>query len=209
MVRPSPRSAWGLFLLSLLLCSSMTGCGGPSPLKFSTNPAIVGPWCAANQRVRIGMRVVGKVAWGEDKWKDFLVDDAGKEYDPEKLADQVWSYCEGTGDAKKIKDAYSRDGSSPRMTVVSLKPTIVILETKQDAASSKQGKTSQERYHWLARIRAMGEPAYQEGLQWFSPDLKQRPTPLTFSKGGVAEIAFKQGKLTLTRNGDACKTARE
>src|SRR5215213_1641830 len=119
----SHRSARRLFLFGLPFSFSVTGCGGPTPLRFH-NPTYAIPWCAPNQRVRIGRRVVGTVGFGENKWKDFLVDDAGKEYDPDKLADQVWSYCEGTGDAKTIKDGLNRDGISSRMTIVSLKPMI-------------------------------------------------------------------------------------
>jgi hypothetical protein len=199
------RSKLCIAVLDLLLCFSMTGCGGANPLVISKKPPYPGPWCGPHQRVQIGMRVVGHVAFGEKKWKYFLVDDAGKEYDPEKLADQVWSYLERTGDAKKIKEAFSRDGYYPRMIVVSIKPVVVILETYP----AKQLGTSADRYYWVAQIHAMGDPIYQEGLQWFSPDLKQRPTNLAFSDAGVAEISLKNGKLKVIREGDKCVSTRE
>ena len=61
----------------------------------------------------------------------------------------------------------------------------------------------------LLTIAATSWPHYRDGLQWFSPDLKQRPTALSFSRAGVAEITLPKGKLTLTRDGDKCKTGRE
>lgn len=48
-----------------------------------------------------------------------------------------------------------------------------------------------------------------ENLQWFSPDMKQGPSPVTFSPQGVAEIPLPNGKLVLTRRGNACKITRE
>jgi len=203
------RSMLCLSLLNLLLCFSMTGCDGSSPLRIKKNPKNVGPWCGPNQRVQIGERVVGHNPNLGVIHRTFLVDDAGKEYDPKKLADQVWSYLEGTGDAKKIKEAFSSDGYYPRMIVVSIKPVVVILETYQDAALPKQLGTSTERNYWVAQIHALGDPVYKDGLQWFSPDLKQRPTNLAFSQAGVAEIALAHGKLKLIREGKDCKTTRE
>jgi len=127
----------------------------------------------------------------------------------EKIADQVWSYLERTGDAKKIKEAFSRDGHYPRMIVVCVKPDVVILETYPDAALPKQLGASPERYYWVAQIHAIGDPVYQERLKWFSVDLKQRPTELAFSETGVAAIPLPKGKLKLIREGDKCKTNRE
>jgi hypothetical protein len=198
-----------LIALHVMVWFSMTGCGGAGPLRMKTNPRNLGPWCGPKQRVQIGERVVGRAGWNGNKWKDFLVDDTGKEYDPEKIADQVWSYLERTGDAKKIKEAFTRDGSYPRMIVVSVKPVVVILETYQGAALPTQLGTSPERYYWVAQIHAMGDPVYQERLEWFSLDLKQRPTELAFSEAGVAVIPLPKGKLKLIRDGDKCKTTRE
>jgi hypothetical protein len=195
-------------LLDLLLCFSMTGCGA-DPLVIRKNDTN-GPWCAPNRRVQFGQRVVGHVGFGENKWKIFLVDDAGKEYDPAKLADQVWSYLERTGDAKIIKEAFTREAYYPGMTIVSIKPIVVILEPNWNADLRKRIGTSPERYHWLALVSAERyPPSFKEGLQWFSPDLKQRPTDLAFSRAGVAEISLKNGKLKLIRAGGDCKITRE
>lgn len=193
-------------LVSAFLCLA-TGCGGSGPLTIKKTK-IIGPWCAANQRVQIGDRVVGKVAWGENKYKDFFVDDAGKEHDPDKIADQVWTYLERTGDAKKIKEAFSK-GDYPVMRVVSINPLIVILETKQDVNLPKQLGNSPGRWYWVAQVSTRGEPGYQKDLQWFSPDLKQKPTKLVFSLGGIGEIPLGKGALKLTRIGERCTTERE
>lgn len=194
--------------VALLLFLFLAGCGGGGPLKIKTNPALPGPWCAPNLRVQIGDRVVGHVGMGENKWKSFLVDDAGKEHDPEKLADQVWSYLEKTGDADKIKEAYTKQGRYPRMVVVSIKPTVVLLETHQFTASQNPAGSPQ-RYYWTAQIYAIAHPTFTEGMEWFSPDMKQRPTPLSFSKDGVAEIPLAKGKIRVTHESDKCATTRE
>jgi hypothetical protein len=214
------RSMLCISVLDLLLCFSMTGCGGAGPLRIIKNPKYRVPWCGPNQRVQIGERVVGHNPNLGAIHREFLVDDAGKEYDPKKLADQVWSYLERTGDAKKIKEAFSKEAYYPKMTIVSINPVVVILEIHQvdaalrkksqdDTASMKQIGTSAERSYWVANIYAMGDPVYQEGLQWFSPDLRQKPINLAFSKAGVAEISLANGKLKLIREGDDCKTTRE
>lgn len=202
------RSMLCISLFDLLLCFSMTGCGA-SPLRMKNNPRNVGPWCGPNQRVQIGERVVGKVGFGENKWKEFLVDDAGKEHDPEKIADQVWSYLERTGDARKIREDYSKAAYYSSMIVVSINPIVVILETHQDADLRQQLGAAPERYYWVAQVYAMRDPPYREGLQWFSPDLKQKPVALLFSDAGIAEIALGKGKVKLIRKGDECKTTRE
>jgi hypothetical protein len=203
------RSVPYIALIGLLLCFWMMGCGGADPLVIDKNPRNPGPWCGPNKRVQIGMRVVGRVAWGQAKWKFFVVDNAGKEYDPEKMADQVWSYLERTGDAKKIQEAFSEGGCHPRMVIVSIKPVVVILEPCEVAALLKPPGPAPARYNSLAQIHTIAEPVYKEGLQWFSPDLKQRPTVLRFSPDGVAEIPLRSGKLKVVREGGKCKTTRE
>jgi hypothetical protein len=204
------QSLPGILLLDSLLCLSLVGCGGAGPLRITKYSGTRGPWCAPNQRVQIGERVVGKVAWGQDKWKNFLLDDTGKEHDPQELADQAWSYLERTGDAPRIMEAYHKDGRYATMTVVSIKPVVVILETGQLPAGADRTIASPERSYWLAQVSSERDhPAYKEGLQWFSPDLKQRPTSLAFSQAGVAEIPLVDGKLKLVHEGAQCKTTRE
>jgi hypothetical protein len=188
----------------LLICL-MTGCMGNNPLIEAKVPAERCPWCGPNQRVKFGQRVVRYAGVGKI-WQNFLVDDKGKVYDPREMADDVWSYLERTGDARKIEKAYRKDGYYPRMMIVSIKPMIVILETNRNITFA--GK-SQERYYWVANIHASATPLFQNGLRWFSPDLKQRPEILTFSEEGVAEILLpKNGKLQLIRDGDTCQTRR-
>jgi hypothetical protein len=204
-IHMSSKPVW--ILLDLVLCFSMTGCGARPLVK--THLKVVGPWCAPNHRVQIGERVVGHVHDG-NKWKLFLVDDAGKEYDPDKLADQIWSYLERTGDAKKIEEAFSKEAYQSNITVVSVNPLIVILGTYQDASWLKQNREfAHKRWFWHSQVSSLGEPPFREGLQWFSPELKQKPTNLAFSQGGVAEIPLADGKLKLIREGDRCKTTRE
>lgn len=204
-LRPTP---WPM-LLAASATFALIGCG-QEPLVFRAK-APPGPWCAANERVRVGERVTGKVAWGQDKWEHFWVDDAGKEYYPPKVADQVWSYLERTGDAKRIAEDFRKDAVATLMTVVAIKPLVVVLDSHLEPSWLKQNRTFfyPEKYYWLAQVRWEGDPAYRDGLQWFSPELKQKPTDLAFSDAGVAEITLPKGKITLTRDGDKCKTGRE
>jgi hypothetical protein len=196
-----------LALAALLFCLAL-GCGnggGSSPAAKKNKTT--GPWCAAHQRIKIIDHIIGHDQVG-NKYKELFVDDEGQEHDPEKLADQAWGYLEATGDARKIKQAFS-DGQSPDLVIVAIKPLIVILGTHQDANASKKVGDSPGRWYWLGQVATRGDPAYQKDLQWFSPDLKQKPTKLVFSLGGVAEIPLGNGTLKLTHTGEKCKTERE
>jgi hypothetical protein len=195
-----------LALIALPCCLAI-GCGSSGPITIRKSK-FIGPWCAPNQRVKVGDRVVGHVHDGP-KYKNFFVDDTGVEHDPDKLAETAWSYLEGTGDAKRIKEAFSKDAYCPEMVIVSIKPIIVILQTKQDAELRKQASNSPPRWFWVSRISPGGEPAYQQDMQWLSPDLKQKPTKLIFSLGGVADIPLGNGTLKLTHIGERCTTERE
>ena len=195
-------------LFALLAC--LVGCGSPTPLKMTKYSGTRGPWCAPNKRVQIGQRVVGTVGMGENKWKNFLVDDGGREYDPEKLADQAWSYLERTGDADYVMRGYHKEGRQTRMTVVAINPVVVVLETRPLPAGADRTIASPERSFWVAQISSeRSHPDYRDGMKWFSPDLKQPPTILAFSQDNVATIPLANGKLNLVRSGDECKTTRE
>ena len=200
----------GFAIILALTASSIIGCGkGYGPLVMKPDSKTKGPWCAANERVKIGDRVVGYVHEGA-KHRTFFVDDAGKEYDPEILADQAWTYLERTGDAKDIRAAFDRDGYYPGMVIASIKPMVVILEPTWNKQLRSQIGTNAQRYHWLALISSERQVrTFQKGMQWFSPDLKQRPTDLTFSPDGVAEIALKSGRIILTREGELYTSRRE
>jgi hypothetical protein len=160
--------------------------------------------------VQVGERVVGHVGFGEKKWKEFLVDDTGREYDPERIADQAWSYLERTGAAKKIAEAFSKDAHVSTVTLVSISPVVLILETYQDATLLKRPREfAYNKWQWRAEVCAFRDPPFRKGLRWFSPDLKQRPTSVAFSDVGVAQIPLPNGKLKLIRDGDKCKSTRE
>lgn len=196
-------------VLPFLLCWLPSGCGHPEPLIFPKNRTIVGPWCGPNRRVRIGQRVVGHAHDG-DIWKNFLVDDAGTEYDPDRLADQAWSYLERTGDAARLENALGKDACPSSMTVVSVDPVVVILATYHDPGWLNQKRDfAFQRWYWRAQVSSVGEPTYRERLQWFSPELERASTDLPFSPNGVAEIPLARGKLVLRRDGQQIRTARE
>jgi hypothetical protein len=196
-------------VLGMLVSFSMTGCGRTGPLVILQNQPGYAPWCGPNQRAKIGLKVVGRVHDGA-KHREFLVDETGQEHDPEKIADQAWSYLERTGYAKKIENAFVKDGYQSRMPVVSINPVVVILETYRDPSWRNQGRDfAQHRWSWTAQIQPNSDPHFYEGLQWFSPELKQKPTRLAFSEAGVAEIRLPRGKVKLVRQGDTCKTTRE
>lgn len=214
------RASWrelvkldGLSLFRILvlvaLFISISGCGSQAPLKIKPHLNDKGPWCAPKQRVQIGDRVVGKVGWGENKYKNFLVDDEGIEYDPDKIADQAWSYLERTGDARSIEQAFAKDGYLPRMIAVSLKPLVVIVQPRWNTHQLKTAGPKLERYSWTSTIGSACDSEYSTGMQWFSPDLDQKITNLTFSEDGVAEIKLKSGRLTLIHDGKQYKTTRD
>jgi hypothetical protein len=195
--------------LGVFLSFSMTGCDRSGPLVISTNQPQYAPWCGPNRRVKIGLRVVGRVHDGA-KHKQFLVDEAGNEHDPDKIADQAWSFLERTGDAKRIEEAFVQDAYQSRMPVVSINPVVVILEKHRDPTWRNSAHDSaQPRWVWLAQIQPNSAPHFSEGLQWFSPELKQQPTKLAFSDSGVAEILLPSGKVKLIRSGDVLQTTRE
>ncbi len=188
---------------------SIVGCGSNAPLKIEPHLNDKGPWCAPKQRVQIGERVVGKVGWGENKYKNFLVDDEGKEYDTDKIADQCWSYLERTGEARNIEQAFAKDGYLPRMIAVSLKPLVVIVQPRWNTHQLKTAGPKLERYNWTSTIGSACDSEYSAGMQWFSPDLEQKITNLTFSEDGVAEIKLKSGRLSLIHDGKQYKTTRD
>lgn len=203
---PGKRSC---IVLGVFLGSSLTGCGRPVPLVIRDNQPHYSPWCGPDRRAKIGWRVVGHVHDGA-KHKDFLVDGTGKEHDPEEIADLAWSYLERTGDAREIEEAFVKEAYQSRMPVVSIDPVVVILETYRDPSWRNQARDfARNRWYWTAQIQPNSEPRFCEGLRWFSPDLKQRPTKLVFSEAGVAEILIPGGKVKLVRSGDICKTTRE
>lgn len=193
--------------LLLLILAASTGCGN-GPLVMKPNAKIPGPWCAPNQRTQIGERVVGQTAYGP-RYKQFLVDAANREHDPDTIAENVWSYLERTGDAKTIQEAFAKEGAYPKMYVVSINPTVVVMATGRDAKLPQTIGPKPERYYWKAQVYCFNLMLYQEGLQWFSPDFKQRPTPLPFNAQGHAEIALPPGKLILQHEGDKCTTKWE
>lgn len=194
-------------LLILMSLATLAGCG-PGPLVMKPNAKIPGPWCAPNQRAQIGDRTVGNTPYGP-RHKQFLVDSASREHDPDTIAEQVWSYLERTGDAKTIQDAFAREGSYPKMFVISINPTVVVLATSRDPKLPQTIGTIPKRYYWLAQVYCFNLIVYQDGLQWFSPDLKQRPTPLTFNPAGQAEIPLTTGKILLKHEADKCTVVRE
>src|SRR5262249_36587358 len=151
------------------------------------------PWCGPQVRVKVGDRVVGHVHDGP-KYKDFLVDDAGKEHDPEQIAELVWSYLERSGDARKIEHAFRKDSYQTTMSVVSINPVVVIMGSYLDASWLKQNRDfAHQKWFWRAQIQPNSDPPFRETLKWFSPDLNKKPIALTFSQTGVAQIALPRG----------------
>jgi hypothetical protein len=200
---------WTLPVLGVFLSFSMTGCDRSGPLVIIQNQPPYAPWCGPNRRVKIGLKVVGRVHDGA-KHKEFLVDETGKEHDPEQIADHAWSFLERTGYARKIEQAFIKDSYQSRMPVVSINPVVVILELYPDPSwQNRERDFAHHRWSWTAQIQPNSAPHFSEGLQWFSPELKQRPTKLAFSEAGVAEIRLPRGKIKLVRSGDICKTTRE
>jgi hypothetical protein len=201
------RRFWTFF--GLIVCHALTGCGGPGPLVINKKQPPYAPWCGPNRRVQVGQRVVGHVHDGP-KYKDFLIDETGKEHDPEKIAEQTWAYLVRTGDAKRIVEAFKTDANPTTMPVVSINPLVVILETFPDPAWQKQPREfASKDWYWRAQIQPNSDPKFKENMQWFSPELKLPPTKLIFSEAGVAEIRLPKGTIKLARSGELCKSTRE
>lgn len=199
-----------LIITGLLVCCSATGCHRPGPLVIRNKQPHYAPWCGANVRVRIGKRVVGHVHDGP-KHKDFLVDESGKEHDPDKIASEAWSYLERTGDGRKIKEAFVNEAIQSTMPVVSINPVVILLVTHTERSwLDKDRSPGHERWFWRAQIQPNSDAQHcREKLLWFSPELKQAPRELKFSDGGVAEIPLPNGTLKVVREGDSIKTTRE
>jgi len=194
----------------ILLCCCVTGCGRPGPLVISKKQPHYAPWCGPNLRVQVGQRVVGHVHDGA-KHKEFLVDETGKEHDPDKIAEQAWSFLESTGDARQIAEGFIKNAHQSTMPVVSINPVVVILETYTEPSwENKNRDPAHERWFWTAQIQPNSDPQHSQArMFWFSPELKQGPTKLTFSEAGVAKIQLPNGLLKVVRDGDTCKTTRE
>jgi hypothetical protein len=87
----------------------------------------------------------------------------------------------------------------------------VILETYTEPSwLNKNRDLAHQRWFWTAQIQPNSDPQQSgDGIQWFSPELEQRPTKLAFSQTGIAEIKLPNGKITVSRQGNLCKTTRE
>lgn len=204
----SGRLIW--IVSGLLVCWSVAGCHRPGPLVIRNKQPHYAPWCGPNLRVRIGQRVVGHVHDGP-KHKVLLVDDAGKEHDPDKIADDAWSFLERTGDARKIKEAFVNEAIQSTMPVVSINPVVILLVTRTERSwQNKDRSPRHERWYWTAQIQPSSDAQHcRERMSWFSPELKQAPKELKFSEAGVAEIPLPNGTLKVVRDGETIKTTRE
>lgn len=196
-------------ILGSMWCLLAAGCARPGPLVILKKQPPFAPWCAPNRRVQIGQRVVGHAHDGPVH-RQFLVDETGREHDPQAIAALAWSYLEFAGEAQRIEEAFSKDACSSSLPVISINPVVVVLETYPDASWRKHKRDfAYESWYWRAQIQPNSDPHFRETMQWFSPELKQGPTRLVFSEGGVAEIVIPKGRLKLIREGNSCKTVRE
>ena len=146
-----------------------------------------------------------------DIWKDFWLDDSGKEYDPEVVSKKVWDYLKTTGDVSKIDKALQSGKCPAQMRIVSLNPIVILVQPCQHKRFehlkvhvSHGTKSAQELSFVPDRDMYFDEP-----MLWLSPDLKTGLTAITFSVAGTAEISLDKGKLKLVHEGDFCKVSRE
>src|SRR5436190_24084821 len=122
------RSIFAFCIGLLIVGAALIGCG-PSPLvKLRTHPGC--PWCSPNRQVQEGRRSMGQSFYG-DIWKDFWLDDAGKEYDPEAVSKKVWDYLKTTGDVAKVDEALQSGKCPAQMRIVSVNPIVVLVQPCQ------------------------------------------------------------------------------
>lgn len=93
--------------------------------------------------------------------------------------------------------------------IVSITPTVIVMEPSSAPIDSGQFEPYIATYELLNRIQYGTSLPTADNLEWFSPDLNQGPSPVTFSPSGVAVISLPGGKLVLTRVGNQCRVVRE
>jgi hypothetical protein len=196
------------FFMAMTILGVLVGCGQRKLVRLQTRVGC--PWCGPNRQVQVGQRSMGKSFYGAI-WREFWIDDAGQEYDPEKVGKDVWGYISTTRLAKSIDDAKQQGQACAQMQIVSVNPIIVLLYPSEHqrlngvGQNLSMGTRHPQELAWTPN----SAPDFAEPMQWLSPDLKAGPTDITFSVAGEAEIPLKTGKIKLVHTAGVCKITRE
>ena len=176
------------------------------------------PWVASNRQVTEWEKpttsfidsvfFMAPATYYETTWRD-----GDKYYDPYAIAKTTDDYLLSTAAGSSI--VASRK-PPPWKTIVSLDPVIALLVPSDSVKASKG---------WLLGtnhpVKSIGPHRYgpgynygsvvifNEGVRWFSPDLRREPELVIFSTNGIAHIDFPGGSLGLVIKGEICKVTRE
>lgn len=192
--------------LAIVLAATVVGCGRPLQ-RLETRAGC--PWSGPKQQVQVGRRSMGHSFYGEI-WKEFWVDESGREYDPEEVSKKVWKYIETTNLAKSIRLAGNKHGCA-QMQIVALNPTIVLLYPSEYQRLKGVGENLSKGTRMAQELayQPLNNPIFAEPMEWLSPDLATGPQQLKFSANGEAEIPLKSGRIKLVHSGDHCLVTRE
>lgn len=195
------------FMVMALLVP-LPGCGQRQLVRLETRKGC--PWCGPNRQVQVGERSMGKSFYG-DIWKEFWIDDSGREYDPAEAGQQVWDYIATTRLAKTIDDARQHNQACAQMQIIAVDPMIVLLYPSEHQRLRGVGQNLSMGTRHPMELASTPDrvPVFAEPMHWLSPELKTGPVEIRFSESGVAEIPLTAGKIRLVRAGDQCRITRE
>jgi hypothetical protein len=141
-------------------------------------------------------------------------DAGGSSHRSHKLAASADAYLDAIGyNAKLREECDQRHIPPPWKTIVAITPTVALHVPSYRVP--EKGPFLNRPHHdlgptWFGPGYDYGTTVlYNDGMKWFSPDLKAEPKEITFSDRATAEIPLPDGKLTLVRQGPFCKIARE
>jgi hypothetical protein len=193
-------------LVAAILSAFVMGCGGGGGRRLKANTTPQCPWVAPNRQAEAAYVHVRDHGWGGGgTGYNVWIDESNAEHKIEHVQERVWAYMEKTGVAASIKAAETNGQLSTRAAIVSIKPTIALLVPCPPYGPRNPYKGR----HGADEVGFGISVSYHDGMQWCSPDLKQRPTEIKFSDKGVAEIVLPTGKLRLVRESRRCSVARE
>ncbi len=174
------------------------------------------PWIAGGKQASEFQRrkssllevAIGPATYYETIWKS-----GDKTFDPYAIARATDEFLRSTPYGLSIT---GNQKPPPWGTIVSIEPTIALL-VPSDSVKAKKG--------WLLGtnhpVRSIGPwkhgpgfnygsvVMYNDGMRWFSPDLRHEPELVAFSTNGVARINFPGGSLELFVLGEICRVTRK
>lgn len=196
------RKTWIHFLSSSL--ALFTGCSNWKTVQ-SDEPWI-GPKEQLVEQQKRHAAVISATSYVETRW----LDKSNNEYDLNHIATDAQTYLYSTSTGSNLL----KSDTWPWKAIVSIRPTVVLL-VPSDPMKVKRGDLLGMNHP----VRTIGNAKYggcdygsvdfyNEGMKWYSPDLKQEPSMVSFADG-KAEIQLPNGKLRLIVRGEVCKITRD